>query len=205
MDAKKACAISWNKKRGSPFLCGGDRPARRGEPRRHGKNGRGLSMGPCIPRSTEAGRRPPEEMCSRRGPHLRALLSKWVYRRHFLVRRANESEHTTIPTGPAWRTGFDASRVFIEGWTTKALASSGSETPSETHRLLDLRQPKKARQSFGVQACAEKRPSWPLFGRVPETFGFDCTELNKHFFTTLSGGSLGSRVDEERSQLRDLV
>lgn len=119
MDAKKACAISWNKKRGSPFLCGGDRPARRGEPRRHGNNGRGLSMGPCIPRSTEAGRRPPEEMCSRRGPHLRALLSKWVYRRHFLVRRANESEHTTIPTGPAWRTGFDASRVFIEGGPRK--------------------------------------------------------------------------------------
>lgn len=32
-----------------------------------------------------------------------------------------------------------------------------------------------------------------------------CTELNKLLFTTLSGGSLGSRVDEERSQLRDLV
>ncbi|KAL3192722.1 hypothetical protein MRX96_058775 [Rhipicephalus microplus] len=100
-------------------------------------------MGPCIPRSTEPGGGRPEEVCSRRGPHLRALLSKWVYRRHFLVRRANESEHTTIPTGPAWRTGFDASRVFIEGWTTKALASSGCETPSETHRLLDLRQPKR--------------------------------------------------------------
>lgn len=68
------------------------------------------------------------------------------------------------------------------------------EQPSNAKgKTLSSRRPKRRERTFPITSRTQRKPGTKVSG----------DEKNKN--TTLSSGSLGSRVDEERSQLRDLV